>query len=394
MTLSSPAWLVIPMLFLAPFPTPAQEPVSLPVAPLGAGPFVIDTAEQHKIRVSIVAGNLSHPWSMAFLPDGNMLVSERPGRLRILRHGMLDPKPISGVPAVRTNGNGGLMDIALHPNFADNHLVYLAYTKPVENGRGAPTLARGKLENGALMDVRDLLVTDSREGNSGLSARIVFGRDGMLYMATGGNIERVSQEPGSLRGKILLRDDGSVPPDNPFVGRAGYRPEIYTMGHRNSLGLMVHPETGALWNNENGPNGGDEINIILPGRNYGWPVVSYGREYTGPRVSDHPTKEGMESPIVVWIPSIAVSGMTVYTGDRFPKWKGNVFVGAMRTGEIAGTGHLERIVFNNKTEELRRETLLGEFRQRIRDVRQGPDGYLYLLTDEDDGALLRIEPVP
>jgi glucose/arabinose dehydrogenase len=332
---------------------------------------------------------------MAFLPDGNMLVSERPGRLRILRHGMLDPKPISGVPAVRTNGNGGLMDIALHPNFADNHLVYLAYTKPVENGRGAPTLARGKLENGALMDVRDLLVTDSREGNSGLSARIVFGRDGMLYMATGGNIERVSQEPGSLRGKILrLRDDGSVPPDNPFVGRAGYRPEIYTMGHRNSLGLMVHPETGALWNNENGPNGGDEINIILPGRNYGWPVVSYGREYTGPRVSDHPTKEGMESPIVVWIPSIAVSGMTVYTGDRFPKWKGNVFVGAMRTGEIAGTGHLERIVFNNKTEELRRETLLGEFRQRIRDVRQGPDGYLYLLTDEDDGALLRIEPVP
>jgi glucose/arabinose dehydrogenase len=215
----------------------------------------------------------------------------------------------------------------------------------------------------------------------------------MLYMATGGNVERVAQEPGSLRGKILrMRDDGSAPPDNPFIDRAGYRPEIYTLGHRNSLGLMVHPQTGALWNNENGPNGGDEINIILPGRNYGWPVVSFGRDYAGPRVSEHPTQAGMESPIVVWIPSIAVSGMTVYTGDRFPNWKGNVFVGSMRTGEIAGTGHLERIVFNDKTEELRRESLLGEFRQRIRDVRQGPDGYLYLLTDEDDGALLRIEP--
>jgi glucose/arabinose dehydrogenase len=383
------------MLFLASFSTVAQAPVSLPVPPLGAGPFVIDTAEQHKIRVSIVARGLEHPWSLVFLPDGSMLVTERPGRLRILRHGMLDPKPISGIPAVRTKGNGGLMDIALHPRFTENHLLYFTYTKPVENDRGAPTVARGRLENGALSDVRDILVTDAKEGTGGLSARIVFGRDGMLYMATGGNVERVSQEPGSLRGKILrLRDDGSAPPDNPFVGRAGYRPEIYTLGHRNSLGLMVHPETGALWNNENGPNGGDEINIILPGRNYGWPVVSYGREYTGPRVSEHPTKEGMESPIVVWIPSIAVAGMTVYTGDRFPKWKGNVFVGSMRTGEIAGTGHLERIVFNDKTEELRRETMLGEFRQRIRDVHQSPDGYLYLLTDEDDGALLRIEPAP
>jgi aldose sugar dehydrogenase len=189
-----------------------------------------------------------------------------------------------------------------------------------------------------------------------------------------------------------MRDDGSVPPDNPFVGRAGYRPEIYTLGHRNSLGLMVHPETGALWNNENGPNGGDEINIILPGRNYGWPVISFGRDYPGPRISEHPTREGMESPLVVWIPSIAISGMAVYTGDRFSKWKGNVFVGSMRTGEIPGTGHLERIVFNEKTEELRRESMLGELKQRIREVRQGPDGYLYLLTDEDDGALLRIEP--
>jgi glucose/arabinose dehydrogenase len=263
----------------------------------------------------------------------------------------------------------------------------------VENDRGAPAVARGRLEGGALADVRDILVTDAYEGNSALNARIAFGREGMLYMATGGNLDRVAQEPGSLRGKILrVRDDGSVPPDNPFVGRAGYRPEVYTLGHRNSLGLIVHPETGALWNNENGPNGGDEINIILPGRNYGWPLISFGRDYPGPRISEHPTREGMESPIVVWLPSIAPSGMTVYTGNRFPKWKGNVFVGSMRTGEIPGTGHLERIVFNEKTEELRRESLLGELRQRIREVRQGPDGYLYLLTDEDDGALLRIEP--
>ena len=390
----SPAWFVIPALFVALFPTQAQEPpVSLPVPPLGPGPFVFDTAEQHKIRVAIVTKALAHPWSLVFLSDGSMLVTERPGRLRIIRNGVLDSKQISGLPSIRTKGNGGLMDVALHPRFAENHLVYFTYTKPVENDRGAPTVARGRLEGGVLADVRDILVTDSREGNSGLSARIVFGRDGMLYMATGGNVEKVAQEPGSLRGKILrMRDDGSVPPDNPFVGRAGYRPEIYTLGHRNSLGLIVHPETGALWNNENGPNGGDEINIILPGRNYGWPIVSFGRDYAGPRVSEHPTREGLESPIVVWIPSIAVAGMTVYTGDRFPKWKGNVFVGSMRTGEIAGTGHLERIVFNGKTEELRRETLLGELRQRIRDVHQGPDGYLYLLTDEDEGALLRIEP--
>jgi glucose/arabinose dehydrogenase len=217
----------------------------------------------------------------------------------------------------------------------------------------------------------------------------------MIYFATGGNVAKVAQEPGSLRGKILrLRDDGSAPPDNPFVNRAGYRPEIFTLGHRNTLALIVHPESGAVWNSENGPNGGDEINVIMAGRNYGWPLVSFGREYPGPRVSEHPTREGFESPLVTWIPSIAASGMTVYTGDRFPAWKGNVFVGGMRTGEIRGTGHLQRIAFNAKTEEIRRESMLGELRQRIREVRQGPDGLLYLLTDEDDGALLRIEPVP
>lgn len=372
-----------------------QPAVGLPVPPLGAGPFVFDTAEQHRIRVSVVTKGLSHPWSIAFLPDGGMLVTERPGRLRIIRKGVLDPTPITGVPHVRTDGNGGLMDVALHPRFAENRLVYFTYTKPVENGKGTPTLARARLEAGTLADVRDLLVPDAFEGNSGLNGRIVFGRDGMVYMSTGGNIGRVAQDTASLRGKIVrLRDDGSVPSDNPFVGRAGYRPEIFTLGHRNTLGLIVHPETGAVWNHENGPNGGDEINIILPGRNYGWPIVSFGRDYPGPRVSEHPTREGMESPLVVWIPSIAVAGMAVYTGDRFSAWKGNVFVGAMRTGEIPGTGHLERIVFNAKTEELRRESMLTELRQRIREVRQGPDGLLYLLTDENDGALLLIEPAP
>ena len=376
----------------------AQQRVGVPVPPLGAGPFVFDTAEQPKIRVTVVARGLSHPWAIAFLPDGAMLIPERSGQLRIVRNGVLDPTPVAGVPRVRTDGNGGLMDVAIHPQFAENQLVYLTYTKPVENGKGTPALARGRLDGHALVDVRDLIVPDAYEGNGGLNGRVVFSRDGMVYFSTGGNIGKVAQDPMSLRGKILrLRDDGTVPPDNPFVNRAGYRPEIYTLGHRNTLALIVHPQTGEIWQSENGPNGGDEINIIKPGRNYGWPVVSFGRDYPGPRISEHPTQEGMESPLVVWLPQIAAAGMTVYTGDRFPAWKGNVFVGSMRVGGIAGTGHLERIVFNAKSEELRRESMLNELRQRIREVRQGPDGLLYLLTDEDDGvllrgALLRIEP--
>jgi aldose sugar dehydrogenase len=217
----------------------------------------------------------------------------------------------------------------------------------------------------------------------------------MIYVTNGASNSDSSQDPHSFRGKVLrLRDDGTVPPDNPFVGRVGYRPEIYTMGHRNTLGLIVNPVTGEVWNNENGPNGGDKINVILPGRNYGWPVASYGRTYDGPRVSEVPWREGIEQPLVFWVPSIAVSGMAIYTGDRFPAWKNNAFVGSMRTGEIPGTGHLERVVFNAKWEELRRESMLTELHQRIRDARQGPDGLLFVLTDEDDGALLKIEPAP
>ena len=373
--------------------THAQS-IGVPVPPLGEGPWIFDTAEQHKIRVSVVARNLSHPWSIAFLPGGDMLVTERSGRLRIIRDGVLDPDPISGLPDIRVEGNGGLQDIALHPDFSSNGLVYFTYIKPMENDWGSPSLAVGKLESGALEDVRDLIVTEPYEGNSGLNGRIAFGSDGKLYMSTGGRIDNVAQDLTSLRGKVLrIEDDGSVPLDNPFLNRNS-RPEIYTFGHRNTLGLMRHPVTGEMWQHENGPNGGDEVNILAPGRNYGWPEVSFGRFYSGGRVNEHPTREGIETPLLVWLPAIAASGMTVYSGEQFPAWQGNLFVGSLRQGGIPGTGHLQRIVFNELTEELRRESMLGELRQRIREVREGPDGLLYLLTDADDGALLRIEPTP
>ncbi|MBK7116131.1 MAG: PQQ-dependent sugar dehydrogenase [Proteobacteria bacterium] len=392
-------WTAVLLLVSATLSPAQQPPVGVPVPPLGAGPWVIDTAEQHKIRLSVVTKGLSHPWAIAFLPDNTLLITERAGRLRFVRNGVLDPQHISGLPLIRTDGNGGLMDVALHPQFERNRLVYFTYTKPVGDGMGAPALARGRLEGHALLDVKDLLVPDAYAGNSGLNGRVAFGPDGKVYFSTGGrsqdDIANVAQDFKSLRGKVLrLNDDGSVPPDNPFVGREGYRPEIYTLGHRNTLGLISHPGTGQMWQHENGPNGGDEINILLPGRDYGWPQVSFGRDYSGRRISEHPTRAGIEPPLVFWVPAIAVAGMAVYTGDKFPAWKGNVFVGGLMEGRIPGTGHLQRIVFNEKTEEIRRESLLREFRQRIREVRQGPDGFLYLLTDEDDGALLRIEPAP
>ncbi len=280
----------------------AQQPIGVPVPPLANGPFLFDTAEQHKIRVSVVTKGLEHPWSLAFLPDGSMLVAERPGRLRLIRDvtgdARLDPRPITGVPAVKLIGNSGLMDVALHPKFAENKLVYLTYNKAGPNKQIATALARGRLENGALTDVKDIFVADwLPEDANGYNSRIAFGRDGMIYVSNGASNSDSAQDPKTHRGKIMrLRDDGTVPPDNPFVGRPGYRPEIYSLGHRNTLGLIVHPVTGALWNNENGPNGGDEINVILPGRNYGWPVASYGRTYEGPRVSEVPWREGIEQP--------------------------------------------------------------------------------------------------
>jgi glucose/arabinose dehydrogenase len=372
----------------------------IPLAPGGlaglklpAGPVEFNTGEGQRIRVSAVTRALEFPWSMAFLPDGTMLVTERAGRLRVIRKGVLDPQPVTGAPASYWAGESGLpgavhgyMDVALHPQFAQNQLVYLSYTKPIDEKKRIVAVARGRFDGKGLTEVRDVFQLDAAG-----TSRIAFGRDGMLYITTTG---ADPQDPNTQGGKVLrVADDGSIPKDNPFAGRANHRPEVYTLGHRSSLGLAVHPGTGAMWLNENGPNGGDEINILKPGANYGWPLVSYGRTYPGPWQSERPGHAGFEPPIVYWMPSIAVSGMAFYTGDRFPKWKGDVFVGALRTGEIPGTGHLERILFNEKMEELRRESLLVELRQRIRDVRQGPDGLLYVLTDEKEGAVLRIEPV-
>ena len=378
-----------------PAPVPAA-PLGVPVAPLGDGPWVIDTAEQHKVRLAVVAGGLANPWSFTWLPDGGILVTERPGRLRIIRNGVLDPQPIAGTPVVKAQRLSGLMDIALHPQFAENHFVYLTYNKGREDGLMATVLARARFDGKALTELRDLYVAEPWwDGAGGSASRIVFGRDGMLYMSTGsgGGANAVhGQDTSITKGKILrLRDDGSVPPDNPFAGKQGFRPEIFSYGHRNTLGLIVHPVTGEIWNTENGPNGGDEINIVKGGRNYGWPVVSMGRDYAGPWQGRF-EKDGMEGPLVYWVPAIASSGLAIYTGDRFPAWKGNAFVGAMRVGEIPGTGHLQRVVFNPNGEEIRREILLWDLHQRIRDVRQGPDGLLYLLTDESNGALLRLEP--
>ncbi len=378
----------------------APPPILWPSPALPDGPIVLDTGIQRQIRLIVTKG-LNQPWSMAFLPDGGILITERPGRLRIVRNGVLDPKPIAGVPEVQARGLTGLMDLALHPRFSENKLIYFTYHKPTGdntaqsgNNPGMITLARGRWDGTALADVHDLF--SAIQGAN--ASRIVFGKDGMLYMTVGiGDPPAAAraQDPNDLAGKVLrLRDDGTVPPDNPFVGRSGYRPEIYTLGHRNALGLAVQPDTGAIWECEDGPNGGDEINILKPGKNYGWPVVSYGRFYLGPRVSENPWREGMEPPLVFWVPAIAISGMTFYTGDKFPNWKNNVFVGGMRQGEVPRSGHLERIDFNDKWEELHRESMLRELQNRIRDVRQGPDGFLYVLTAENDGALMRIEPSP
>jgi glucose/arabinose dehydrogenase len=343
------------------------------------------------VRVVTMASGLSHPWSLAFLPNGDMLVTERSGKLHFIKDGRLDPEPITGVPKVHAVRLSGLMEILPHPNFAQNQIVYLTYTKDVADKMVATTLARGRLDGHQLVDVKDILICDPWAGDGGSGSRLAWGKDGMLYMTTGASNGNAAQEPGSLRGKILrLRDDGTPAPGNPFAGHAGYKAEIYSLGHRNSLGLAFNPVTGDLWNNENGPYGGDEINVIKPGGNYGWPKVSFGREYGGPKIPNF--AEGTIGPIVFWAPSIAPSGMAFYTGDRFPDWKNNVLVGAMLGGAVQGVGHLERLIFDANWDETGRQSLLTDMKQRIRDVRQGPDGLVYVLTDEENGALLRLEP--
>jgi glucose/arabinose dehydrogenase len=367
-----------------------RPPTGSVVPPLCAGPFVYQTAEEN-IRVVVHTRGLVRPWSLVWLPSGEMLVTERTGQLRIVRNGVLDPQPIAGTPEVRAQGLSGLFDVALHPQFATNRFVYLSYNKPIAERQNGLGVARGVWNGRALADVRDIFVTTDASSVS----RLAFGRDGKLYVSTFGNAGdgSAAQNPMSHAGKVLrLNDDGSVPGDNPFSGREGYKPEIYTLGHRSTLALIVHPVTGELWENENGPNGGDEINVLKPGANYGWPLVSTGRSYPGPWQSKGFSRDGFEDPLVYWVPSIAVSGLAIYTGDKLAKWKGDAFVGGMRMGEIPGTGHMQRIHFNDNNEELRREMMLVDLRQRIRDVRQGPDELLYLLTDEDAGAILRIEP--
>ena len=410
-------------------------------APLGEGPWTFKTADG-QFRVVTVAKGLSHPWSMAFLPDGNILVTEREGRLRIIRNGVLDPTPVAGVPQVYAVYLDGLLDIALHPKFAENKLVYFSYSKPgpdlakgveplaarlpanlAQKGAKGKTktdaVARGRWDGKALVDVKDIFVADNVNDDSirqPSAVRIVFGRDGKLYMGLGSpNAPAASgtkyahsrggraQDPGSHGGKFLrLNDDGTVPNDNPFVGRPGYRPEIFTMGNRNAIGLTVHPVTGAIWETENGPADDDEVNILKAGANYGWPVVGFGRDYSGDFIggvgaigeeagrpdANKMYMEGMEPPVLFWAPTVAPGGMTFYSGDRFPRWNGSLFVAIMK-GQ-----RLERVAFNEKGWVGRREWLIEDLKQRIRDVRQSPDGLLYLLTDEDAGALLRIEPVP
>ena len=352
---------------------------------------------------------LRHPWALGFLPNGDILVTELGGQLRIIRNGVLDAQPIAGVPEANPHvWRMGLMDVAVHPRYADNQFIYLTYSKtvpehPAEAAGRRPgatvtvTLARARFDGGtALTDVEDIFVSDAT-CRAACASRIAFAPDGTIIMTIGMPRGDAPQNPATHGGKVLrLNDDGTVPEDNPFVGQAGYKPEIYALGIRNAVGLFVHPETGEIWETEHGPMGGDEINIIQAGKNYGWPVISYGRDYTGrPVGSGDRQREGMEKPFLFWNPSPAVGGITIYTGDRFPSWKGNIFVGAMGAGSHLGARQLHRIVLSRNGFPQRGGdwTMLHELKRRIRDVRQGPDGLLYLTVDAVEGAVLRIEPL-
>ncbi len=374
----------------------------VPAVPPPDRPVVLYTAEQPRIRVIPVVSGLDHAWGMAFRRNGDILITERDrGTLRVVRNGQLLDGEIPGVPEVYVGVRlAGLMDVAVHPE--DDTLVYLTYSKPEErDGRRGATvaLARGRLDEGAgaLTEVRDIFVADGWGGGIAAS-RLLWGPDHKLFMTVGGAFEfagtgEYAQDGTTHFGKLLrLNDDGTAPDDNPFVGQTDYHPEIWSMGHRNQIGLAVHPDTGELWATEHGTQGGDEANIIQPGGNYGWPIASYSRTYDGRPITDTPWLPDYTGPHVMWWPSIAPSGLTFYDGEQFPAWRGNLFVGSMMVGRMARTGHLERIVFNRRGEEIRREWLLTELKQRVRDVQQGPDGYLYVLTEEDNSVLLRIEP--
>lgn len=363
--------------------------------PLPELPTVLPTSD-YRLRVVEVAGGLANPWSIAFLPGGDMLVTERAGRLRIVRDGELDPTPIPGTPEVRTTLLGGLLDVLLHPDFETNGILYLSYSKGVTEETATTALARGRFDGRRLHAVEDIFVANNVSSSpTNFGGRMVFGTDGHLYMTIGERQEQERAQNGlDHGGKVIrLRDDGSVPDDNPFIGSNGFLPEIYSYGHRSPQGLAVHPETGAIWENEHGPLGGDEVNIVLPGRNFGWPLVSYGKDYDGTQITDTglTAQPGLEPPFMYWVPSIAISGLSFYTGDEFPEWRGNAFVGALMAGRIRWTGHFQRLTFNEEGHPIQREPILIELRQRIRDVRPGPDGRLYVLTDQNPGVVLRLE---
>lgn len=373
----------------------------IPLAPngmvqeLGDGPWIMPTGEGMDIEVTVLTDEIPYPFSLTFVDDNDILVATRGGEIYRVLNDRLQSAPIAGGPESASGGVSGLpgavhgyMDLVKHPDFDDNGWLYLSYTKPFESGRRGLGIGRGVWNGSELKDFEDIYTSEM----SGGPAKLAFGLDGTLYFsASGGN----SQTLDNLGGKILrINDDGSIPADNPFVGEEGAMGEIYTLGHRSTLGLAVHPTTGVVWQNENGPNGGDEINILEPGGNYGWPIVSLGRTYSGPwqDAEGGPHHTGFIPPVVYWMPAIAVSGMEFYTGDALPKWKGDIFVGGLRYGEMFGTGQLQRVLVNQNFEELRREVLLEDLHQRIRDVRQGPDELLYVVTDEDPGAVLRIAP--
>ena len=358
-------------------------PLSGPVEPTGETPAA--TGWQ---AVEVVAG-LEHPWAIVWMPDEAALITERPGRLRLLSaDGRLHPEPIAGVPPVFAQRQGGLLDVALHPDFSENRFVYLAYAHGT-NAANHTRIARARLEDHALKDLEVIFETQPAKRNGfHFGCRMLFLKDGSLLFSIGeGADQDHAQKMDSHWGKMLrIIDDGSPATDNPFQARIDAAQEIYSSGHRNPQGLTMHPTTGVIYSTEHGPRGGDELNIIKPGLNYGWPLVTYGYEYHGPRVSEHTAMEGMEDPIIVWTPSIAASGLTFYTGDKMPAWRGDLFAGGLVLRQV------RRIIFEGDSEIVGEETL--QFEERIRDVRQGPDGYLYVLTDERNGKLLRIEPAP
>jgi len=340
------------------------------------------------VTVEPVATGLVHPWAIEFMPDGRMLVTERPGRLRIVTADGSVSAPLSGVPTVHAQGQGGLLDVALDPDFATTRLVYLSYSEPGEGGVGTAA-ARGRLTETGLVDVQVIYRQRPKlEGNGHFGSRLVFTRDGKLFITQGDrqSYRERAQDLTQGMGKIVrVNADGSVPPDNPFVGHSNAQPEIWSYGHRNLQGATLHPESGALWTVEHGARGGDELNHPEPGRNYGWPVITYGRDYSGLPIGEGTAREGMEQPVYFWDPVIAPSGMTFYTGTRYAGWQGSLLIGSLNPGGLV------RLTLQNGrvTGE---ERYLSEIRERIRDVTQGPDGYVYVVTDSPNGRVLRVVP--